>query len=58
MASGSYPVNFDFAKIDVESYNSELSSSNREMDLKKIGSSNDNGYSRNIFTNSSQYTPR
>ena len=39
-------VNFDFAKIDVESYNSEQSSSNRQMDLKKIGSSNDNDYSR------------
>ena len=46
MASGSYPVNFDFAKIEVESYNSELSSSNRQMDLKKIGSSNGNDYSR------------
>ena len=46
MASGSYPVNFDFAKIDVESYNSEQSSSNRQMDLKKIGSSNGNGSSR------------
>jgi NTE family protein len=27
MASGSYPVNFDFAKIEVESYPSELTSS-------------------------------
>ena len=46
MASGSYPVNFDFAKIDVESYNSAQSSSNRQMDLKKIRSSNGNDSNR------------
>jgi predicted acylesterase/phospholipase RssA len=36
MASGSYPVNFDFAKIEVESYNTEITNStNKQIHLHK-----------------------
>ena len=44
IASGSFPVNFDFAKIEVESYGPV--SSDRSINLKKIGSSNGNTSSR------------
>jgi NTE family protein len=45
IASGSYPVNFDFTKIEVESYNSEPTK-NRLIGLEKTSSSgrNGNGY--------------
>jgi len=46
IASGSYPVNFDFAKIEVESYNSESASNSKQIDVKKTTNENDNGYSR------------
>ena len=46
IASGSYPVNFDFAKIEVESYNSEATI--READLEKVTSGNDNGYRKEV----------
>ncbi|MGH9980131.1 MAG: patatin-like phospholipase family protein, partial [Nitrososphaeraceae archaeon] len=46
MASGSYPVNFDFTKIEVESYNSEPS--NRPIDLEKTTSGNGNGYRKEM----------
>ena len=35
IASGSYPVNFDFARIEVESYNSESASNSKQIDVKK-----------------------
>jgi NTE family protein len=46
LASGSYPVNFDFAKIEVESYNSEPTI--REAGLGKVTSGNDNGYRKEV----------
>jgi NTE family protein len=46
IASGSYPVNFDFTKIEVESYNSEPS--NRPIDLEKTTSGNGNGYRKEM----------
>jgi len=46
IASGSYPVNFDFAKIEVESYNSEATI--RQADLEKVTSGNDNGYRKEV----------
>jgi hypothetical protein len=42
IASGSYPVNFDFAKIEVESQRSSISSNrsiNRENTTNKTGNS-------------------
>jgi NTE family protein len=46
IASGSYPVNFDFAKIEVESYKSEPTI--RQADLEKATSGNNNGYRKEI----------
>jgi NTE family protein len=47
IASGSYPVNFDFAKIEVESYyNSEPTI--RQAGLEKATSGNDTGYRKEI----------
>ena len=46
IASGSVPVNFDFAKIEVESYYSETS--NRQISLGKTTSSKGNGYRNEI----------
>jgi NTE family protein len=43
IASGSYPVNFDFAKIEVES--SESASNSKQIDVKKTTNGNGNGYS-------------
>ena len=45
IASGSYPVNFDFARIEVESYNSESASNSKQIDVKKTTNGNGNGYS-------------
>ena len=47
MASGSYPVNFDFSKIEVESYYSEPTSS-RQSDLKTPSIMNDSGYKKGM----------
>ena len=47
MASGSYPVNFDFAKMEVESYSSEPTSS-RQSDLKTSSIMNDSGYKKGM----------
>ena len=47
MASGSYPVNFDFAKIEVESYFSEPTSS-RQVDAKTPGTVNASGYRKSM----------
>ena len=46
IASRSYPVNFDFANIEVESYLSESTSNSKQIDVKKITNGNGNGYSR------------
>jgi NTE family protein len=48
IASASYPVNFDFTKIEVESYNSESTNTNRSIDVDKPNSSsiNPNGYKK------------
>jgi NTE family protein len=46
IASGSVPVNFEFAKIEVESYYSETS--NRQISLGKTTSSKGNGYRNEI----------
>ena len=45
IASGSYPVNFDFAKIEVESYNSESASNSKQINLKKTTKGNGYSYS-------------
>jgi predicted acylesterase/phospholipase RssA len=45
IASGSYPVNFDFAKIEVESYNSEPASDSKQIDVKKTTNGSGNSYS-------------
>ena len=47
MASGSYPVNFDFAKIEVESYFSEPTSS-RQVDAKTPGTLNASDYRKSM----------
>jgi NTE family protein len=47
MASGSYPVNFDFAKIEVESYSSEPTSS-RLADAKTPSTVNADGYRKGM----------
>jgi NTE family protein len=49
IASGSYPVNFDFTKIEVESYNPEPTN-NRQIGLEKTISSgrNGNGYRKEM----------
>jgi predicted acylesterase/phospholipase RssA len=47
MASGSYPVNFDFSKIEVESYYSEPISS-RQSALKTPSIMNDSGYKKGM----------
>lgn len=46
MASGSFPVNFDFAKIEVESYHSEPS--NISTDLENMNREKDNCYRKEI----------
>ena len=43
IASGSFPVNFDFAKIEVESYHSKPS--NRSINLENTANKNDSSYS-------------
>ena len=47
MASGSYPVNFDFAKIEVESYFSEPTN-NRQVDAKTPGTLNASSYRKSM----------
>jgi NTE family protein len=47
MASGSYPVNFDFAKIKVESYSSEPTSS-LQVDPKTPSTVNATGYRKGM----------
>jgi predicted acylesterase/phospholipase RssA len=47
MASGSYPVNFDFAKIGVESYNSDTTNStNKQIHLNKTDGRKGNNLNR------------
>ena len=46
IASGSFPVNFDFSKIEVESYNSEPS--NRQIDFEKRTRGNSNCYRKEM----------
>jgi predicted acylesterase/phospholipase RssA len=43
IASGSFPVNFDFAKVEVESYGS--THDDRSINLETTASKNDNNYS-------------
>jgi NTE family protein len=45
IASGSYLVNFDFAKIEAESYNSESASDSKQIDVKKTANGSGNSYS-------------
>ena len=47
MASGSFPVNFDFTKIEVESYNSEPAS-RRLGDAKTSSTANTDGYRKGM----------
>ncbi|MGH9976833.1 MAG: patatin-like phospholipase family protein [Nitrososphaeraceae archaeon] len=47
MASGSYPVNFDFAKIEVETYSSEPAS-RRQVDAKTPSPENASGYRKGM----------
>lgn len=47
MASGSFPVNFDFAKIEVESYSSEPITS-QQSDTKTLGTVTANGYRKGM----------
>jgi NTE family protein len=47
VASGSFPVNFDFAKIEVESYSSEPTNS-QQIDAKISSTVNANGYRKGM----------
>jgi NTE family protein len=47
MASGSFPVNYDFAKIEVESYSSEPPSS-RGLDERTPSKMDDSGYRKGV----------
>jgi hypothetical protein len=47
MASGSFPVNFDFARIEVESYSSEQTSS-QQVDSKTYSTVTANGYRKGM----------
>ncbi len=47
MASGSFPVNFDFARIEVESYSYEQTSS-QQFDTKTLGTVTANGYRKGM----------
>jgi NTE family protein len=47
MASGSFPVNFDFARIEVESYSSEQTSSQQD-DAKTYSTVTANGYRKGM----------
>lgn len=47
MASGSFPVNFDFARIEVDSYSSEQTSS-QQVDAKTYSTVTANGYRKGM----------